>query len=102
MRWGGFLALYLGLTGAIGLVQQSVISEREWSLGASSTISALMAMAWAWQPRSRVECFWLWFGRARVVEWPVWGICLLFLGCDALFAWLQGWRLSTPMLHATG
>ncbi len=103
MRPGSFVALYFGLTAAIGVLQQVLLDEPgQWSLGASSSISALMAMAGMWVPRTRVECLFIFLISVRTVEIPVWGMCLLYIGVDIVISSLIGWQLSTSMLHATG
>lgn len=98
-----FLALYGIICVMVGSVEQILMwgADGGGSLGASSAIYGLMAIAWLWAPRNVMDCLFIMGWIARSVELPIWGVCAIYIGWDALAALLQQ-RMGTALLHVLG
>lgn len=72
------------------------------SLGASSAIYGLMAMALIWAPLNRVDTCVLIAVYPLMLEVPIWGFAAFFLGYDLVTAMWDGFAISTPVLHLMG
>ncbi|MGI9429311.1 MAG: rhomboid family intramembrane serine protease [Bythopirellula sp.] len=103
--WYRFLACYL----AIGIGQsigeqalQMVLGGGEGSLGASSAIYGLMAMAAIWAPKNDVIVFyWFFFIYAGSFEVSIMVVALLYIGLDLLLMFFVGFN-SSSWLHVGG
>ena len=109
--WLRFLLLYLGLSTAECALEQTLMlgydGPSEGSAGASSVIYALMAIALIWAPRNDVSifylfCFWWFYFRTGVFEISVLVFSMFFIGLDLLLASLDGFQVSTHLLHLLG
>lgn len=101
--WWRFLALYATICALVGISEQTLMwtAEKGGSLGASSAIYGLMAIAWLWAPKNVMECLFLLGWIVRTVELPIWGVCAIYIGWDVLTALLQQ-RMGTALLHVLG
>ncbi len=91
-----FVALYL-LAGTAGDLLHHVIiginHPNQPSLGASGAIMGVMGAALWMFPYAKVCLAYAWgLMRAGITEWPMWGVCLFYLGFDILEAALFAGR----------
>lgn len=104
LGWQRFLVLYLGLAVAGGCLTQLVmLGTTGGAAGASGAITSLMVIAALWSPRNEMTVF-VWFiilirtaMRTRVLTF-----CALWIGLQVVFVLLQGFRLSSELLHVFG
>ena len=101
--WLRLLGLYGTICVLVGLSEQTLMwtAARGGSLGASSAIYGLMAIAWLWAPKNVMDCLFLFGWVARSVELPIWGVCAIYIGWDMLTALLTQ-RMGTALLHVLG
>lgn len=100
-----FLVVYLALGVTQSMLEQLVMlwwsGPPSGSLGASSAIYAIMAMAAVWAPANNINFFyWLFLILAGTVEIPVATVAALYVGYDLLMAILSG--NPTSLLHISG
>jgi membrane associated rhomboid family serine protease len=108
-----FLPIYL-LTATVqsGLEQVLMLGATEGgSLGASSAIYGLMAIAAIWAPENSIQ-FIYWFGiffgtvLGGTFEFPILGVAAFFIGLDLTIAGLQagmmGGGITSGLLHLMG
>lgn len=88
LGWWRFLLVYLGIGVAQSAIEQFAmlwLVEPSWSLGASSAIYGIMAIALVWAPKNEVNCFyWLGFWFMGTVDIAIVMFVLLYLGFDIL------------------
>jgi membrane associated rhomboid family serine protease len=105
LGWQRFLACYLGLAVAISVLEQLVMwnyaGSAGGSLGASSVIFSLIAMAAVWAPRNDVSVFY-WFGVVGTFDVPIAVIASIYVGLDLFWALLFGGGAATSLLHLSG
>ncbi len=103
LGWKRFLPLYLACAAFVNIAEQAIMwgADSGGSLGASSAIAAMMAMAWLWAPRNEMDVF-VWFFRPASIEMPIWAVCVLFVGFDLFSAFAQSFTMTTPALHLLG
>ncbi len=99
-----FLAVYMAIGVGQSCIEQICMlgASRGGSLGASSAIFGIMACAWLWAPKNLMDVFVFIFVYIKKHEWPVWGVCLFFIGWDVASAILSGGAMGTSMLHVMG
>lgn len=104
LGWKIFLPLYLGLAIVPNIIEQVIMYAPggSGSLGASTAISGLIALALLWAPKNEMDVAVVlgWF--VKHFEVAVWVVALFFIGWDFLAAILVGFSLSTPVLHLLG
>ncbi len=80
--------------------------ELQYVLGASGAISGLMAMSLIWAPKNEVQLvgFYILIFVIRPFSWDVTilGMATFYIFLDFFFAWLQGFQLSTQLIHSLG
>lgn len=110
LAWWRFLPLYLALAGMDGAVTQIIMlgsaNPEATAGGASGVIFALMAIALIWAPRNEIDVFYLvgfglWF-KSGVFQVSVMAFAAFYLAMNLLFAAIQGFRMSTEVLHVLG
>jgi membrane associated rhomboid family serine protease len=101
---GKFLALYLGMGILQNIIEQGLFlgSPGPGSLGASSAIYAIMAIAGWLCPEDNIQGYFLIFYRAFFVEVPMFLFAVFYIGYDIFSSVLVGFEASTPVLHALG
>jgi len=103
--WWRFLLCYIG----IGMVQsvgeqtlQLLLGGEGGSLGASSAIYGIMAMAAIWAPKNCVQVFyWIFFYLTGTVDVPILAFAAFYIGSDLFFSFFEGFN-STSWLHVGG
>ncbi len=105
---GKFVAMYLVMGIFQNLVEQLIFlgSPGPGSLGASSAIYAIMAVAGWLCPEDNIQGYFLLFigflFRAFFLEVPMFIFAVFYLGFDICLSILVGFEASTPVLHALG
>ncbi len=108
--WWRFLVIYLGIGIAQSAFEQVAMLGMEgpsYSLGASSAIYGVMAVALVWAPKNEINCFY-WFAiwAMGTVDVPIMFFVLFYLVFDVFFMTLEyaatGSLMSTGFLHITG
>ena len=105
LGWQKFLPCYL----AIGILQsvveqilQLVLAGQGGSLGASSAIYGIMAMAAIWAPKNEIKMFYWVFGFIMGTgEVPIMMLAGFYIGFDLLLTFFQGLN-SSSWLHVGG
>jgi membrane associated rhomboid family serine protease len=86
-----FIPLYL-VSGVTGDLLHQVLMGRTHpdmpSIGASGAIMGVLGAALWMYPHGQIDCFYWFRLRAGVVTWPIWGVALMYLGMDILFAFI--------------
>ena len=108
LGWMRFLACYLLIGVMQSVMEQSIqlaLSGTGGSLGASSAIYGVMAMAAVWAPKNEVTLHYLFFIYFRPFtgsfEVPIWGMAVFYIGLDVLGTLLLGVN-SSSWLHVGG
>ena len=106
LGWQKFTAVYLGICVIEGAIEQFLFAQHTgMSLGASSAIAGLLAIALIWAPMNELSVFFLFFIRAYVFEVSILvfsGLYLLYqVGMAFLMAKL-GVPVSSELLHLLG
>lgn len=100
-----FVPLYLGLGIAECAIEQIVtLTFTEGaSIGASSIVCGLAAMSMIWAPKNDLNCFFFAGFRHFTFEVPILGfVAFYMIGQEVLFAALNEFQISTPVLHLFG
>ena len=100
-----FVPLYLGLGITECAIEQTVTLnfDEGSSYGASSIVCALAAMSMIWAPKNDLQCFYYGFFRHGIFEVPILGfVAFYMIGQEVLFAALNDFAVSTPVLHLFG
>jgi len=104
LGWKRYLPLYLGLCIVPNIIEALIMvpfSGGGGSLGASTAISGLVAMALLWAPRNEMDVI-IWFIFVIHVELAVYTVAGFFIVWDLLGALLLGFAMSTSVLHLLG
>lgn len=101
---GKFAALYLGMGIFQNIVEQLMFlgSPGPGSLGASSAIYAIMAVAGWLCPEDNIQGYFILFFRPFFVEVPMFIFAVFYIGYDLWVSIMVGFEASTPVLHALG
>ncbi|MEM8945260.1 MAG: rhomboid family intramembrane serine protease [Planctomycetota bacterium] len=103
--WQRFLACYLGIGIAQSIGEQSLqlmLGGEGGSLGASSAIYGLMAMAAVWAPKNDIIVFyWFFLIFAGTFEISIMVVAMLYIGFDFVLAFFLGFN-SSSWLHIGG
>lgn len=106
LGWQKFLAVYLGLGVVESLLEQACLPGPGLSLGASSIIFGLMAIACVWAPQNNVEmAYGVW---APLIYWydtfeiPVIWLSLLMVGTQAAIAAALRFSIGGELFHLVG
>lgn len=107
LGWWRFLACYLGIGIVQNVFQQIVMLDYRGpvtgSLGASTAIYGLMAMAAIWAPKNDVTCvLWLSMLLVRIVNVPIYVFSLIYVGLDLYSILMASERSGTGLLHMSG
>lgn len=103
LGWWRTALVYLG----IGIVQaagQQVImlgAEHGGALGASSAIFGFLSICLIWAPLNKFSCV-LVFRRPIMFDIPIWSFAAIYLGLNLGIAWLNGFGMSSEVLHLGG
>ncbi|MDA3959982.1 MAG: rhomboid family intramembrane serine protease [Planctomycetota bacterium] len=100
---GRFLAVYAALAIVPNIGEQLVMMGSDGgSLGASTAIAGLMAMALVWAPHNRMDMLLVIYFRAFHFDWAVWVVTIYYIGWDFIHAMVIDFEMSTPVLHLNG
>ncbi len=72
------------------------------SLGASSIIYGMLAMSLVWAPKNEVNCLFFAGVRSFTFEITIMTFALWYIGEEILMTTLQGFSMTTPLLHLMG
>lgn len=100
-----FLAIYLSMCCIIGAITQIpmfVLGSEGAALGASSVIFALMVMAVFWAPENEIEGFYFIFIFYGIFEARIMTVGIWFIAWQLFGLVLNGFSMSTAMLHFIG
>lgn len=108
--WWRFLLIYLGIGIAQAAIEQVVMlgaSEITYSLGASSAIYGVMAVAFVWAPKNEINCFyWFAFWAVGTLDVPIMYFCLFYLAFDMFYMVVDfassGSVMGTGLMHVMG
>lgn len=113
--WLWFLAIVAGVAATDGLIEQLVMLGASpvgtgiegpiygGSLGISTVIFALMAIACCWAPLNRMDCVVIIIYFIRHFELPVWGLAVChFLWALLGFALIEQGAMGSDLLHLMG
>ena len=108
--WWRMLLLYLGigiLQSAIEQVAMLGAGQITFSLGASSAIYGIMAIALVWAPKNEINCFyWFAFWAVGTVDVPIMYFCMFYMAFDILYMAIDfaasGSMMGTGLLHVMG
>lgn len=110
LGWWKFLLVYLGIGVTQSAIEQTLMLASEgfgFSLGASSAIYGLMAIAFIWAPKNEINCFY-WFAiwAMGTIDVPIMYFALFYLAFDLLYIGIDwtstGSVMGTGMLHVMG
>jgi membrane associated rhomboid family serine protease len=110
LGWWRFIPLYLALAGVDGAITQTVMLGAQGPAGtaggASGVVYALMAISLIWAPRNDVDVFYL-FGlglwlRTGVFQASIMWFSLCYIGLNVVLAAIDGFHMSTAVLHVLG
>ena len=106
LGWSKFLACYLGIGVSQAMLEQLVMlgysGEVPGSVGASSAIFGLMAMAAVWAPKNEITFFYLFFIRTGTFDVSILVMAVLYTGMELLFVMLFGGGAGSSLLHLSG
>ncbi len=100
-----FVPLYLGLGIAECAIEQvATLNFTEGSsIGASSIVCGLTAIAMVWAPKNDLNCYLFAGFRSFTFDVPILGFAAFYMfGQELAFAALNGFAISTPVLHLFG
>lgn len=106
--WWKYLAVYMGIAVGQNAFEQVVMLYSAdlgpgGSLGASTAIFGLLAMAWIWAPRNVVSFFIFIFPMFFFTfDVPILGFGAFFMGWELLKLMLIDFAMSSELLHMTG
>jgi membrane associated rhomboid family serine protease len=104
--WLVFSAIYLSVGTIYGFLLQMgtvIIGMDEGvALGASAAIFGLLAICVAWAPANEFETIWFFGLRAGMTEISILTFGAFFFVKELLFFGLQGFRMSSELLHIMG
>jgi membrane associated rhomboid family serine protease len=104
LGWRRFLLVYFAMAAANGgLVQLLWLGSEGGAAGASAVVMGVMALAALWSPKNELTVF-LWIltvfrmaARVRVLTF-----CVLWVALDVVLLALQGFSMSSALLHVFG
>jgi membrane associated rhomboid family serine protease len=104
--WWKFLACYLGIGYSHAMLEQLVMlgysGDVPGSLGASSAIFGIMAMAAIWAPLNEIYFFWFFFFRTGTFEVGVYVMAAFYVGLEILMSLIYGGGAGSSLLHISG
>ncbi|MFN7876582.1 MAG: rhomboid family intramembrane serine protease [Pirellula sp.] len=104
--WLVFSAIYLSVGIIYGFFLQMgtliVGMDEGVALGASAAIFGLLAICVAWAPANEFETIWIFGFRAGMTEISILTFGAFFFAKELLFFGLQGFRMSSELLHIIG
>lgn len=104
--WLVFSAIYLSVGVIYGFFLQIgtliVGMDEGVALGASAAIFGLLAICVAWAPANEFETIWIFGLRAGMTEISILTFGAFFFVKELLFFGLQGFRMSSELLHIMG
>lgn len=100
--WRAFLLLYLSIAATAGAIEQTLMFFSQGAaLGASGVIFGLLAIAMVWAPENRVDCI-LILGRVFTLQVTIRTFAYIMVGWELLTASLDGFAMSSAVLHLLG
>ena len=104
LGWWRFLLVYLGISAAQGLLEQTIMlgytGMAPGSLGASAVIYGIMAIAVVWAPKNIINCVILIFFRPFYFEVPILGMAAFYLFMQIAFIVI--FSDASSWLHLSG
>ncbi|TWT83754.1 Rhomboid family protein [Planctomycetes bacterium CA13] len=100
-----FTILYFAMTaidGAMVQIPMFVLSGESGALGASGVIFALMMIALIWAPENEISCFYWFFRLVGSVDIRIITLAVTFVFMQVAFLFLNGFSMSSEMLHMIG
>jgi len=107
LGWWRFLLVYLGIGIGECILEQGIalaLDQATASLGASSIIYGLIAMAWVWAPENEVEVFY-WIIAPGTISVANRTLAIIYIVLDAMGAalgFMAGVPITTSFLHVLG
>ena len=112
LGWIKYLGLYLvlclcdGFLGQVLMLKAETVGGPHGAGGASGVIFALMAIALVWAPANSFEVVYVFVFRMLIrsgfFDISVYAVSAFYIGINLFFAWLNGFAMSTPVLHLLG
>lgn len=106
LGWLRFLTCYLGIGISQSMLEQLVMlgytGEVPGSLGASSAIFGLMAMAAVWAPKNEITFFYIILIRTGTFEVSILVMAALYTGMELFWVILFGGGAGSSLLHLSG
>lgn len=106
LGWRRFLACYLAIGVGENILEQMVMlgysGPPNGSLGASTAIYGVMAMAAVWAPKNDITFFYWFVMFAGTVDIAIGWIAGVYVGLDLLVLLLSGLNMSSSWLHVAG
>lgn len=107
LGWLRFLACYMAIGVSESAFEQLVMlghsGDPSGSLGASTAIYGIMAMAAVWAPKNEVTFFyWLFIIFAGTFDISIGLLAILYVGLDLLWLGLLAGSMSSSWLHVAG
>lgn len=96
-----YLAIGVGQAALEQLFMLGYTGDAPGSLGASSAIYGVVAMAAVWAPANSISFFY-WLFLPGTFEAPVGGVAGFFVGMDLIFAVMLGGDAASSLLHVMG
>lgn len=96
-----YMAIGVGQAALEQLCMLGYTGDSPGSLGASSAIYGVMAMAAVWAPANSINFFY-WFFMPGFFEAPIGGVAGFFVGMDVIFALMFGGYAGSSLLHVMG
>lgn len=106
LGWWKFLLAYLAVGAADGALEQLVLFNEGWSVGASGVIYGLLAMALLWAPETEIQCVWIggysyWMTSSEVEISVLW-MAIWYIGFELLKTCFFGFHAYSPVYHLIG
>ena len=101
--WLRFLGLLVAIALLSGCIEQTLMLGSDGaSLGLSGVIFGLISVAWIWAPDNEVDVLLLLLPFIRHFDVRVRSLGLIYIALEVLGAMLNGFAMSTPVLHLLG
>ena len=104
LGWRRFRLLYVVLAATAGcLTQLLTLGMEGGAAGASGVVTSLMVIAALWSPRSELTVFfWIIVFVRLAARTRVLTFCVLWVGLDVVLVILQGFSMTSHLLHVLG
>lgn len=101
--WWRFLCIVIAIALLSGAVEQTIMLGADGgSLGLSGVIFGIIAIAWIWAPENEVDVLLFLLPFIRHFDVRVRTLGLIYVCLEFIDAMLNGFQMSTPVLHLLG